>query len=126
MGVAGNRIKECRISAKLTQDDVAKALGIGKQAVYKYEIGAVTNIPLENLEIMSQLFQVTPEYLAGWSDNDHRVKASVPSLSPDESLLIEGYRALPDQGKQYMLQQLTAANAIYGGKDRSSEDSSVG
>lgn len=40
-----------------------------------------------------------------------------PSLSPDETVLIEGYRDLPDPGKQYMLQQLTAAKAIYGEKE---------
>ena len=40
-----------------------------------------------------------------------------PSLSPDETVLIEGYRDLSDPGKQYMLQQLTAAKAIYGEKE---------
>ena len=62
------RIKECRKENHLTQEDVAKHLGIGKQAVYKYEIGAVTNIPLENIEKMALLFNVCPEYLCGWTD----------------------------------------------------------
>lgn len=125
MGTVGNRIKECRIASRLTQDDVAKALGIGKQAVYKYEIGAVTNIPLQNLEIMARLFQVTPEYLAGWNSNEHRDNPSAATLSPDETVLIEGYRDLPDPGKQYMLQQLTAAKAIYGEKELPSSAAST-
>ena len=69
MSLSGDRIRDCRIRHHLTQDDVAKYLGIGKQAVYKYEIGAVTNIPLENLEKMATLFNTTPEYLAGWTDD---------------------------------------------------------
>lgn len=68
MNNLGQRIKACRIACKLTQEDVARHLGIGKQAVYKYECGAVTNIPLENIEKMAALFGVPPEYLSGWSD----------------------------------------------------------
>lgn len=122
MSIAGNRIKECRIASQMTQDDVAKHLGIGKQAVYKYEIGAVTNIPLENIVKMSSLFQVSPCYLAGWSDVKEPVviHESGSDLPEDETLLLDGYRSLTPDGKKYMLSQLVAAKAIYGEKDISS------
>lgn len=124
MSNVGNRIRECRLAAKLTQEDVAKRLGVGKQAVYKYEIGAVTNIPLENIVLMSSLFDVSPGYLAGWSDvKDPRVYDGLDrcvvkqsDFSDDEITLVDGYRSLTDAGKQYMLNQLTAAKAIYGEK----------
>ena len=70
MSLTGDRIKECRLRCKLTQADVASHLGIGKQAVYKYETGAVTNIPLDKVIAMANLFGTTPEYLAGWSDTE--------------------------------------------------------
>lgn len=48
-----------------------------------------------------------------------------PFLSPDETTLIEGYRSLTSEGKQYMLTQLTAAKAIYGEKDTPAAAESV-
>lgn len=126
----GNRIRECRLAANMTQEEVAKHLGIGKQAVYKYEIGAVTNIPLENIHIMATLFNTSPGYLAGWTDEKEvhsyddwdRYVISQSRFTDDEILLLDGYRALPDPGKTYMLQQLTAANALFGEKDTSVSD----
>lgn len=70
MSTTGERIREQRLRNHLTLDDVAKYLGVGRQAIYKYEQGTVTNIPLENLEKMATLFGTTPEYLAGWSTQD--------------------------------------------------------
>ena len=69
MSLTGERIRELRLSLGLTLDDVARHLGVGRQAIYKYEQGTVTNIPLENIEKMAALFGVTPGYLTGWKDN---------------------------------------------------------
>lgn len=43
----GELIKYERIRNHLSQEDVARAIGSTKQAVYKYENGIVTNIPME-------------------------------------------------------------------------------
>ena len=43
----GEKIKEMRLRAGLSQTDVAFKLGTSKQNIYKYENGIVTNIPLE-------------------------------------------------------------------------------
>lgn len=79
MSTPGDRIREMRIRNNLTLDDVAKKLNVNRQAVYKYEHGVVTNIPLENLEIMAEMFGTTPGYLAGWSDSPYP-----PLADPDE------------------------------------------
>lgn len=126
MGLTGERIKELRLLYHMTQDDVAKFLGIGKQAVYKYESGAVTNIPLENIEKMATLFNTTPEYLAGWAD-DKNVQNSkhymnlqlfgddYPSASnADEQNVLKIYRSLSDEGKRYIHDQLSYASYRYG------------
>ena len=68
MSSTGERIREMRIKNKLTLDDVAKKLEVNRQAIYKYEHGVVTNIPLENLEKMAELFGCTPGYLSGWEN----------------------------------------------------------
>ncbi len=65
----GQRIKEKRTHLRLSQEDVAKAIGSTKQAIYKYESGIVTNIPTDKIARMAQLFGVTPAYLMGWEEN---------------------------------------------------------
>ena len=111
MSTTGERIRELRQSKKLTLDDVAKYPGVGRQAIYKYEQGTVTNIPLENLEKMAVLFDTTPEYLAGWTDEMikgfgkykemlHEDEESIPK-NEDIRLLIRGLNQLsPEQIKQ--------------------------
>ena len=69
MSLSGDRIRELRIQHDMTLDDVAKYLGINRQAVYKYEQGIVTNIPLDKIEKMAALFGTTPDYIAGWTDD---------------------------------------------------------
>lgn len=73
MKTAGERIRDLRLKNKMTLDDVARQLGVGRQAIYKYEQGTVTNIPLENLVKMAEMFNTTPGYLAGWEDDPSNV-----------------------------------------------------
>ena len=97
MSTTGERIRELRQLHHLTLDDVARHLGIGRQAVYKYEQGTVTNIPLDNLEKMAQLFGTTPGYLAGWSDDKPPTPDDLPK-NDDVRLLIRGLNKLsPEQ-----------------------------
>lgn len=126
MSLSGDRIRALRLARRLTLEDVAKYLGVGRQAVYKYEQGTVTNIPLENLEKMAVLFGSSPGYLAGWisdEENQQRLDGSPSgqrpasdSLTPDESRLVSAYRALPPPGKEYLQQQLRAAQLMFGEK----------
>ena len=46
----GERIREARTAKGLTQEQLAEQVHVTKQAVYKYETGIVTNIPLDKLE----------------------------------------------------------------------------
>ena len=64
----GTLLKQERLRNKLSQEEVAKAIGSTKQAVYKYESGIVTNIPLDKIAKMADLFGVTPAYLMGWQE----------------------------------------------------------
>lgn len=62
----GKRIRDSRKKAKMSQEALAKAIGSTKQAVYKYESGIVTNIPMDKIAIMAQVLGVSPAYLMGW------------------------------------------------------------
>lgn len=69
MSTPAERIHEMRLRANLTMEDVASYLGVQRQAVFKYEKGIVTNIPIDNFKRMAELFGTTPEYLSCWSDD---------------------------------------------------------
>ena len=62
----GERIREARTAKGLTQEQLAEQVHVTKQAVYKYETGIVTNIPLDKLESIAACLGVAPGYLVGW------------------------------------------------------------
>ena len=62
----GKRIKQLREDKGLTQEDIAKKIGVAIQTIYKYENEIVTNIPLDKLEKIAKALQTTPAYLMGW------------------------------------------------------------
>lgn len=104
----GEIIKMERIRHHLSQEDVAKAIGSTKQAVYKYENGIVTNIPMDKIEIMAKLFGTTPAVLMGWSDNANENSPTEPKLSEGEEMLIKLFRQLPDESQKMYLEVLRA------------------
>lgn len=64
-----DRLKQLRIDRDITQAELANLLRISPQAVYKYENGIVTNIPLDKIQVLADFFSVSPAYLAGWDDD---------------------------------------------------------
>lgn len=79
----GRRIKRLREDLGLTQEDVAKKVGVATQTIYKYENEIVTNIPLDKLEKIAAVLNTSPSYLMGWEE---RKVPAVPQFpSPCES-----------------------------------------
>ena len=64
----GEAIRELRKAAGLSQEELARKLDTTKQTIYKYENGIVTNIPSDKIELMSQIFGVSPAVIMGWDD----------------------------------------------------------
>lgn len=65
----GTRIKHLREEKKLTQEQLAKSINSTKQAIFKYENGVVTNIPMDKLMTIAKVLSCSPSYLMGWSDS---------------------------------------------------------
>lgn len=65
----GQRLKNRREELKLTQEAVAKKVGVAIQTIYKYENEIVTNIPLDRLELLASALEVSPAYLMGWQSS---------------------------------------------------------
>lgn len=64
----GGRIKEQRLAAGLTQEELGAKLGLQKSAIAKYENGRVENIKRSTISAMAQIFGCSPSYLMGLED----------------------------------------------------------
>lgn len=62
------RLIAAREAAGKTQDDAAAAIGIGKQSVYKWEMGKV--LPdLKSLVKICEVYNTTPNHLLGFDED---------------------------------------------------------
>lgn len=59
----GERIKQLRLANNLTQEELGKYIGVKKAAIRKYEKNEVKNMKRSSIEILSNLFNVSPSYL---------------------------------------------------------------
>lgn len=62
----GMRIRTRRAAIGLTQEELAKKLGLQKSAIAKYECGRVVNIKQSTLFRMADILGCSPSFLAGW------------------------------------------------------------
>ncbi|WP_242873582.1 LexA family protein [Eubacterium barkeri] len=112
-------IKSERTRLDMTQQDLADRLGLKKSAIAKYENGRVENLKRSTIEKMAKIFNCSPAYLMGWTDNVKPMKTlsqesfisidilgSVPAGTPIEAIEdIVGQVRIPenwtDDGSEY-------------------------
>ena len=97
-----NRIKELRKEKGWMQEDLGKLLGVQKSAVSKYENG---KIPLtgETLIKLSEIFEVTTDYLLGQSDSPSLTQAEETELNEIDYALFGEVKELTEQNKRELL-----------------------
>ena len=61
------RLKELRLESGVTQEQIAKLLSMSKMAVSHWERGN-SEPSIEQLKILAGFFDVTVDYLIGYSD----------------------------------------------------------
>lgn len=62
------RIKRRRKELGLTADQVAKALGVSRATVYRYESKDIEKIPFDTIQPLADVLQCSAEYLMGWDN----------------------------------------------------------
>lgn len=62
-----NRIKECRLQAGMTRDELGMKVGVSADAIRKWEVGE-RGISVSHVEQLATALDVIPAYLVGWSD----------------------------------------------------------
>ena len=68
MNKMGQRIKDKREEAGLSQEELGQKLGVQRQAIYKWEKGEVTNIKRSYIAQMAQIFECDPVWLMGFEN----------------------------------------------------------
>lgn len=103
----GQKISYLRTKANLTQEELASHLGTTKQAIYKYETGIVTNIPMDKLVLIADVLDTTPAYLMGWEKEPSPI--SEPPLTEEEEVLLSLFRRVPEDQQQLVLRLIQTA-----------------
>ena len=95
MKTVRQRIREYRIKAGKSQVELAKAIGVSKQTLYKYENDIITNIPSDKIELVAAACNVSPADLMGWS-KDQESGQSEYYIDPETAKLAQKLLTDPD------------------------------
>lgn len=117
----GTKIRELRILSGMSQEELGKRIGVQRAAIQKYEKGSVTNIPIATIEKIATIFDVSPNYLVGWSnDNSNPLAAEVRVIQgiknfygSDSVDLLECYLQLNSRGQRRVRQYAHDMSLIY-------------
>ena len=109
----GERIKELRLLAEMSQEELGNRVGVQRAAINKYEKGTVENIPIKTIEKIAQVFDVSPSYIVGWNKEEATLSAEVKTIQgvsfffgKDAVELLESFNNLTPKGKKRVLQYL--------------------
>lgn len=111
-----DRLKKERKQHGLTQEDIAKVLGIDRTTYTFYETGK-TSPSISTLITLSNIYNCTLGYLAGVEDNNPRFKRiqtdisladpdPAARLSKEEQLAVLYFRLVPDEKQDEALDLL--------------------
>jgi len=106
----GKKIRDSRLHAHMTLDEVAKRAGVHKSTVQRYEKGKFKDIKLPVIQAISNAINVNPSWVIGKSQNKE------PNYDPSskfdsEDCSLDTVSDLPDiivyKGKKIELNSLT-------------------
>lgn len=104
----GEKIRQARIKANLTQDDLAKMVGYtSRSSINKIEKGLV-DLPRSKLIKISNALGVTPSYLMGWDDEQKENPPLPDGLTEDERFWVEIYRNVSPEIQDLLLKMVSS------------------
>lgn len=92
-----SRLRQAREQAGFTQQDLAKKLGVTKNAISNYENG-VSSPKWEILIKIFDVLQVTPNFL--YQDDFSTDTSESCALTPQQSTLLAAFDQLNEEGQQ--------------------------
>lgn len=120
----GERIRELRVLAEMSQDELGRRVGVQRAAINKYEKGTVENIPIKTIEKIAQVFDVSPAYIVGWNNQESNLSAEVKTIQgvsffygKEAVELLESFNNLTPKGRKKVLQYLDDIYWVYKSED---------
>lgn len=98
------RIKERRVSLKLSQSDLARLTGFSQMQISRYEAG-INDPTTKALVALAHALQTSPDWLLGFVD---KVDASVLNEQEKEMLLL--FRAKAPERRSNLIEIIRVAN----------------
>ena len=101
MGEFQNIFRQLRLSASLTQNDIAKRIGISRSTIGMYETGA-REPDFKTLEKIADYFNVDTDYLLGRTNKTTLLPETIGKnliRDNDETQLLSSFRQLNSTGK---------------------------
>lgn len=110
MSTRSERIKSLIEKSGRSYQELEKTTGIKKSSLQRYASGATAKIPLDVIEKLSKAFNVSQEYLMGWSETKKKESSpEEPPLSEGEKVLLDLFRRVPEDKQQLVLQMIRVA-----------------
>ena len=102
-----NKIKARRVELGLTLEDVAKAVGVGRSTVRKWESGMIRNMGRDKIAALAKVLQLNPVELvpmpgADRTEDEERLEAL--HRDPRLGLLFDRTRNMSHDDVEFMLQ----------------------
>ena len=83
----GERIKQARLAAGLTQKELADKIGVKFSAIHKYEAGIVVNLKRETISALAAALDVKPSWLMCMDDAEADLYELAEQKVRDENTL---------------------------------------
>ena len=109
MSIRSERIKALIEQSKQSYQELEKTTGIKKSSLQRYASGVTTKIPLDVIEKLSKTFNVSQEYLMGWSETEEKNTPDKIALTEGEKMVLELFNRVPENQQQLVLQMIRAA-----------------
>ena len=117
--------KSCREKSGMTQKEIAYRLKVSVQAVSYWETGE--RMPsYEKLFELADAYQVSIDTLLGRQDRETRAAKYISGLTETEARLLDDFRSLSREGKDYILQTMAMTTNIYKNPDFSVAEDKIG
>ena len=102
-----NKIKTRRQELGLTLEDVARAVGVGRSTVQRWESGLIKNMGRDKIAALAKILQISPVELVpaadvASSEDDERLEAL--HQNPRLGLLFDRSRKMSHDDVEFMLQ----------------------
>lgn len=91
----GERIRQARIRAGLTQKQLANKVGVQFSAIHKYESGMIKNLKRETIAALAEALDVKPSWLMCLDDENSEVREKLlrafDQLDPAQQEMLAAY-----------------------------------